>query len=59
MFTLRKPFAIQEADYLRHSLSFTGIEPQSKMILVFFAFSEPKNKRQLKRFLGFVKFFRK
>ena len=50
--------AAQEVDYLGYTLSSTGIKPQNQKILAILALAEPKNKKQLRSFLGFVNFYR-
>ena len=50
--------ACQEVDYLGYTLSSKGIKPQNKKIIAILALDEPKNKKQLRSFLGFVNFYR-
>jgi hypothetical protein len=50
--------ASQEVDYLGYTLSSKGIKPQYNKIVALLALDEPKNKKQLRSFLGFVNFYR-
>jgi hypothetical protein len=50
--------ATKEVDYLGYTLSTHGIKPQSKNIVAILALAPPKNKRQLRGFLGFMNFYR-
>ena len=50
--------AAQSVDYLGYTLTTKGIKPQKKKIMSILALKEPKNKRELRRFLGFVNFYR-
>jgi hypothetical protein len=49
--------ATQEVDYVGYRLSAKCIKPQIKKILAILAFAEPRNKRQLQSFLGFINFY--
>jgi hypothetical protein len=47
-----------QVDYLDYTLSPKGIKPKNQKILAVLALAEPKNKRQIRIFLGFVDFYR-
>jgi hypothetical protein len=49
--------ATNQVDYLGYTLSSKGIKPQNQKIVAVLALTEPKNKRQLRSFLGFVNFY--
>jgi hypothetical protein len=50
--------ASQEVDYLGYTLSSKGIKPQYKKIVAILSLAPPKDKKQLRSFLGFVNFYR-
>jgi Reverse transcriptase (RNA-dependent DNA polymerase) len=50
--------ASQEVDYLGYTLSSKGIKPQYKKIVSILSLAPPKDKKQLRSFLGFVNFYR-
>jgi hypothetical protein len=49
--------AQKEVNYLGYTLTTKEIKPQNKKILAILALNEPKNKKQLCSFLGFVNFY--
>jgi hypothetical protein len=49
--------ATNQVEYLSYTLSSKGIKPQKQKILAVLAFAEPKNKQQLRSFLGLVNFY--
>jgi Reverse transcriptase (RNA-dependent DNA polymerase) len=50
--------AAKEVDYLGYTLSSQDIKPQNQKILAILALAEPRNKKQLRSFFGFVNFYR-
>ncbi len=56
---LRKSFFIQtELEYLGYLLTPNGIKPQPKKVEAISRILPPKNKRQLRRFLGMINYYR-
>ena len=51
-------FAKGELEYLGYWLTRKGIQPQPKKVEAILHLSPPKNKRQLRHFLGMVNFYR-
>jgi hypothetical protein len=50
--------ATNQVDYLGYTLTSKEIKPQKQKIMSILELAEPKNKRQLRSFLGFVNFYR-
>ena len=51
-------FASDEVEYLGYELSMNGIKPQRKLTEAILSFEKPENRKELKRFLGLIGFYR-
>ena len=51
--------ASNKEDYLGYTLTKKGIQPQISKILPILRLDRPKNRRQLRSFLGFVNYYKK
>ena len=51
--------ASTKVDYLGHTITNKGIQPQISKILPILQLDRPKNRRQLRSFLGFVDYYKK
>jgi len=55
----RKSFwAVKEVDYLGFRLTPKGVKPQARKIAALMNMNAPKTKRQLRRFIGLVNYYR-
>ena len=55
----RKSFwAVQEVDYLGFRLTPQGVKPQKKKVSAMAQLERPKTKKQLRRFIGLINFYR-
>jgi len=55
---LKSFWAVQEVDYLGFRLTREGVRPQAKKVKAIMEMVPPKNKRQLRRFIGLVNYYR-
>ena len=55
---LKTKFLKDELDYLGYTLSQSGIEPQAKKVQAMGRILPPKNRKQLKHFLGMINYYR-
>ena len=56
---LRKsPFAVNKIDYLGYWITHCGIQPQPKKVEVIMRLTPPTTKRQSRRFLGMINYYR-
>jgi len=51
-------WAVKEVDYLGFRLMPKGIKPQARKIAALMNMKAPKTKRQLRRFIGLVNYYR-
>ena len=51
-------FASDEVEYLGYELSRNGIKPQRKLTEAILSYQTPENRKELKRFLGLIGFYR-
>ena len=51
-------FASEEVEYLGYELSANGIKPQEKLTEAILSFRKPESRKELKRFLGIIGFYR-
>ena len=51
-------FASDEAEYLGYDLSADGIKPQKRLTEAILSFQQPENRKEVKRFLGLIGFYR-
>ena len=51
-------FAVHETEYLGYWLTTKGLQPQAKKVEALMRLTPPKTKRQLRRFLGMVNYYR-
>jgi transposase InsO family protein len=51
-------FAVKEIEYLGYDISTEGIKPQQKKVQAILNIDPPKNKRQLRRFIGMVNYYK-
>lgn len=54
----KSAFAQQQLDYLGYHITRTGIRPQSSKVQAILNLDTPKTKKQLRRFIGMVNFYR-
>ena len=55
----RKSFwAVKEVDYLGFRLTPAGVMPQAKKVKAIMQMATPRTKRQLRRFIGLVNYYR-
>ncbi|KAI0219036.1 Retrovirus-related Pol polyprotein from transposon 17.6, partial [Lamellibrachia satsuma] len=52
-------FAVQEVEYLEHIISKSGIRPNSNKTEVIETYPMPKDKTQLRRFLGTANYYKR
>ena len=50
--------AVQEIEYLGYTLTTAGIQPQAKKTQAILKIAPPSNKRELRRFIGMVNYYR-
>jgi hypothetical protein len=55
---LKSHWVTEEVEYLGFILTKQGIKPQPKKVKAIKAIAPPKNRRQLRRFIGMVNFYR-
>ena len=55
---LKTEFLKDELDYLGYTLSQSGIKPQAKKVEAIGRILPPKNRKQLKHFLGMINYYR-
>jgi transposase InsO family protein len=55
---LKSYWAVQEVDYLGFKLTTRGILPQPRKVAAIHRMEPPKNKKQLRRFIGMVNYYR-
>jgi hypothetical protein len=51
-------FAVSDLEYLGYEISTQGTKPSSKKVKAILSVKSPKTKRQLKRFIGMVNYYR-
>jgi hypothetical protein len=54
----KSSFAVTEIDYLGYWITREGIQPQTKKVEAILRIKPPSNKRELRRFLGMVNYYR-
>ena len=55
---LKSFWAVEEVDYLGFRLTKNGVEPQAKKVSAIMNMERPKNKRELRKFIGLVNYYR-
>lgn len=55
---LKSYWAVKEVDYLGFRLTPDGVQPQPKKVAAIMNMEAPKNKRQLRHFIGLVNYYR-
>jgi hypothetical protein len=54
----KSSFAVSEMDYLGYWITREGIQPQTKKVEAILRLKPPRTKRELRRFLGMVNYYR-